>query len=125
MRLHGFQAVNRCLAAFSGEEIIDQIKASGLRGRGGAGFPTGQKWELAANSRDSDKIVICNADEGEPGTFKDRILLNTYADKVFEGMTVCAGIIGACVLARLLYPIYPIGRANIAVDVPTNEGVLS
>ncbi len=77
------------------EHILEQIIASGLRGRGGAGFTTGLKWRFCKQATADLRYVVCNADEGEPGTFKDRVLLNTYADKVFEGMTVCAGIIGA------------------------------
>jgi [NiFe] hydrogenase diaphorase moiety large subunit len=75
--------------------VIETIKASGLRGRGGAGFPTGLKWESTRNAAGTAKHVVCNADEGEPGTFKDRVLLTTYADLVFEGMTLCALAIGA------------------------------
>jgi [NiFe] hydrogenase diaphorase moiety large subunit len=76
-------------------ELIQIIKASGLRGRGGAGFPTGLKWESTLNATGTTKYVVCNADEGEPGTFKDRVLLNSHADLVFEGMTLCARAIGA------------------------------
>ncbi len=74
---------------------IGEISASGIRGRGGAGFPTGVKWNLAAAARDDTKYVVCNADEGEPGTFKDRVILTEYADLVFEGMTIAAIAIGA------------------------------
>jgi [NiFe] hydrogenase diaphorase moiety large subunit len=75
--------------------IVEAIKACGLRGRGGAGFPTGAKWESCRNAPGSLKHVVCNADEGEPGTFKDRVLLASYAHLVFEGMTLCAQAIGA------------------------------
>ena len=78
-----------------GDTILEQIIASSLRGRGGAGFTTGMKWRFCKQAKADQRYVVCNADEGEPGTFKDRVLLNTYADKVFEGMTLCAGIIGA------------------------------
>ncbi len=74
---------------------IETIKASGLRGRGGAGFPTGTKWESTRNAAGAARHVVCNADEGEPGTFKDRVLLTSYADLVFEGMTLCALATGA------------------------------
>jgi [NiFe] hydrogenase diaphorase moiety large subunit len=74
---------------------LDEIKASRLRGRGGAGFSTGMKWEFCRDAVGDAHYVVCNADEGEPGTFKDRVLLNGYADMVFEGMTACARIIGA------------------------------
>ena len=77
------------------ENIIEAIKNSGLRGRGGAGFPTGLKWEACRNASGDARHVVCNADEGEPGTFKDRVLLTSYADLVFEGMTLCALAIGA------------------------------
>jgi [NiFe] hydrogenase diaphorase moiety large subunit len=77
------------------EALIGEIKASNLRGRGGAGFGTGLKWEACRNAQGRAHYVVCNADEGEPGTFKDRVLLTTYADLVFEGMTVCAFAIGS------------------------------
>jgi [NiFe] hydrogenase diaphorase moiety large subunit len=76
-------------------DALARIAASGLRGRGGAGFPTSLKWELAAKSPGDRKYVICNADEGEPGTFKDRVILSEFADLVFEGMTIGALAIGA------------------------------
>jgi [NiFe] hydrogenase diaphorase moiety large subunit len=75
--------------------IIDAVEASGLRGCGGAGFTTGRKWRFAAAAPDPHRVVICNADEGEPGTFKDRVLLTDRADLVIEGMTICARAIGA------------------------------
>jgi len=75
--------------------VLEEIKRSNLRGRGGAGFTTGMKWEACRNAADKDRFVVCNADEGEPGTFKDRVLLASHADLVFEGMTVCAFAIGA------------------------------
>ncbi len=73
---------------------LEEIKRSGLRGRGGAGFATGLKWEACRNAPGETHYVVCNADEGEPGTFKDRVLLSRYADLVFEGMTVCAYVLG-------------------------------
>ncbi|MCP5278863.1 MAG: NAD(P)H-dependent oxidoreductase subunit E [Thiobacillus sp.] len=74
---------------------LEEIKRSNLRGRGGAGFTTGLKWEACRNATGPDRYVVCNADEGEPGTFKDRVLLSRHADLVFEGMTVAAHAIGA------------------------------
>ncbi len=74
---------------------LGRIEASGLRGRGGAGFPTSLKWDLAIKSPGENKYVICNADEGEPGTFKDRVILSDFADLIFEGMTIGAFVIGA------------------------------
>ncbi len=77
------------------EEILEDILESGLRGRGGAGFPTAMKWRLTAQSPSEEKYVICNADEGEPGTFKDREILTRVPRKVFSGMAICGKVIGA------------------------------
>ncbi|MGZ8158179.1 MAG: NAD(P)H-dependent oxidoreductase subunit E [Methylobacter sp.] len=77
------------------KETLKEIDHSGLRGRGGAGFKTAIKWQFCSEEQQTERYVVCNADEGEPGTFKDRVLLNSYADQVFEGMAVCAAIIGA------------------------------
>jgi [NiFe] hydrogenase diaphorase moiety large subunit len=84
-------------AAFSRgiQETLTEIDAANLRGRGGAGFKTAIKWRICSEEQSDQHFVVCNADEGEPGTFKDRVLLNSYADQVFEGMTLCAAIIGA------------------------------
>ncbi len=75
--------------------IVAEVSGSGLKGRGGAGFPTGVKWNLAAATVADEKFVVCNADEGEPGTFKDRVILNRFADLVFEGMIIAGYAIGA------------------------------
>jgi len=75
--------------------MLDDIKRSKLRGRGGAGYATGTKWQLCRNARGHTHYVVCNADEGEPGTFKDRVLLSSYADTLFEGMTIAALVVGA------------------------------
>lgn len=88
-------AVLRNALTLGGADIVETVKASGLRGRGGAGFPTGLKWEACRNAKGSEHYVVCNADEGEPGTFKDRVLFSRQADMVFEGMTLCALAIGA------------------------------
>lgn len=79
----------------SSKEIIQQILESGLKGRGGAGFPTGLKWKYAAAEESSEKYVVCNADEGEPGTFKDREILDRVPDKVYGGMAIAGNAIGA------------------------------
>ena len=78
-----------------GADVIADMSASGLKGRGGAGFPTGLKWKFASEAKSDDKYVLCNADEGEPGTFKDRLILMDYADLLFEGMTIGGYTIGA------------------------------
>ncbi|MBN2167446.1 MAG: NADH-quinone oxidoreductase subunit E [Marinilabiliaceae bacterium] len=79
----------------SNNDIINELISSGLKGRGGAGFPTGLKWKLTADEVSDEKYIICNADEGEPGTFKDREILVRVPDKVWTGMAACAKIIGA------------------------------
>ena len=77
------------------QATIDEVKRAGLRGRGGAGFPTAQKWQSCRDAPGDERTIVCNADEGEPGTFKDRVLLSAYADLVFEGMTVAGHAVGA------------------------------
>jgi [NiFe] hydrogenase diaphorase moiety large subunit len=77
------------------EALLDLLEQSGLRGCGGAGFSTGKKWRFCADAEATEHYVVCNADEGEPGTFKDRYLLQAHADRLFEGMTLCAAVIGA------------------------------
>ena len=101
----------------SPEEVIQEVRDSGLKGRGGAGFSTGLKWDLAGKAKDTRRYVICNADEGEPGTFKDRVLLTERADLTFEGMTVAAYAIGA--RSGILYL-----RAEYAYLLPYLESVL-
>ncbi len=85
----------RALQAKGAESMLQRLEESGLRGRGGAGFATGTKWRMCRETASDTHYVVCNADEGEPGTFKDRVLLNSYADDLFEGMTLAAGIVGA------------------------------
>jgi [NiFe] hydrogenase diaphorase moiety large subunit len=79
----------------SPQDVIEYVKKSGMRGRGGAGFPTGLKWQLAAQTKDDAKIVVCNADEGEPGTFKDRYIIKIFGGLMIEGMTIAAYAIGS------------------------------
>jgi len=81
--------------AMSPVEVISEVKTARLRGRGGAGFPTGMKWEFTRGAEGDNKFIICNADEGEPGTFKDRVILTEYPDRIFEGMTIAGYAIGA------------------------------
>lgn len=92
---HDTEAILKKTFTRNKEDIINDLISSGLKGRGGAGFPTGLKWKLAAEADTDEKFVICNADEGEPGTFKDREILSSVAHKVLSGMSVCAWIIGA------------------------------
>ncbi len=86
--------ISRALEMGAGK-VVEEVKSSNLRGRGGAGFPTGLKWFLTAQQKSDEKFVICNADEGEPGTFKDRLLLMEQPEKMLEGMTIAGFAIGA------------------------------
>ncbi len=90
------------------QEVVDEVKASGLRGRGGAGFPTGQKWQLAADEPRNTKLVICNADEGDPGAYMDRTILESNPHQALEGIIACAYAVGATraiVYVRAEYPL--------------------
>ncbi|MFV0439028.1 MAG: NADH-quinone oxidoreductase subunit F [Desulfopila sp.] len=91
----GFKALQKVRDTMRPEEVVAQIKASGLRGRGGAGFPCGAKWEIASASTAGDRYLICNADEGEMGTFKDRYLLEHDPFSLIEGIAIAAYAIGA------------------------------
>lgn len=88
--------ITRALEMDAGK-VVEEVKSSNLRGRGGAGFPTGLKWFLTAQQKSDEKFVICNADEGEPGTFKDRLLLMEQPEKILEGMAIAGFAIGASV----------------------------
>ncbi|MDQ1266327.1 MAG: [NiFe] hydrogenase diaphorase moiety large subunit [Bacteroidota bacterium] len=79
----------------STQDVLLEVRESGLKGRGGAGFPTGTKWMLASAALAEYKFVVCNADEGEPGTFKDKVLLSEYPDLVFDGMVIGGYAIGS------------------------------
>ncbi|HNW31010.1 MAG TPA: NAD(P)H-dependent oxidoreductase subunit E, partial [Spirochaetota bacterium] len=85
----------RKAVAMTPEAVIEEVKKSNLRGRGGAGFPTGMKWEFTRNSKGKKTYVVCNADEGEPGTFKDRVILTELPQMLFEGMAVAGYAVGA------------------------------
>lgn len=91
----GFKALKASLAGRTPQEIIAEVKSSGLRGRGGAGFPTGQKWELTRASADPEKYIVCNGDEGDPGAFMDRMILESFPFRVLEGMAIAARAVGA------------------------------
>jgi NADH:ubiquinone oxidoreductase subunit F (NADH-binding)/(2Fe-2S) ferredoxin len=91
----GYFALGKAVTTLKPEEVVEVVKKSGLRGRGGAGFPTGLKWSFCAAVKADQKYVICNADEGEPGTFKDRLIMEGDPHKVIEGMAICGYAIGA------------------------------
>lgn len=103
----GYFALNKAIFDLDRKEIIDIIKDSGLRGRGGAGFPTGRKWEAAFNQDTDIKYIICNADEGDPGAFMDRSVLEFDPHSVLEAMAICARAIGSkqgYIYVRAEYP---------------------
>jgi NADH-quinone oxidoreductase subunit F len=91
----GFKALEKVLFSMSPTEVINLIKASNLKGRGGASFPTGLKWQLVASEKADEKYIICNADEGEPGTFKDKVLIDGCPLQILEGMIIAAYTVGA------------------------------
>ncbi len=91
----GYEALGKALTEMEPAEVISEVKNSGLRGRGGAGFPTGLKWELVRRAAERPKYVVCNADEGEPGTFKDRLILEGDPHSLVESMALCAYACGA------------------------------
>jgi NADH-quinone oxidoreductase subunit F len=91
----GFVALRRCLEDLSPEQIVETMERSGLRGRGGAGFPTGQKWRLVRAQPGDTKYVICNGDEGDPGAFMDRVVLESFPFRVIEGLAIAALAVGA------------------------------
>ena len=122
----GYQALGRVLTEMTPEEVIDLMKRSGLRGRGGAGFPTGLKWEFAAKNVCDEKYVICNADEGDPGAFMDRSVLEGDPHAVLEAMAIAGYAIGAhhgYIYVRAEYPI-AVKRLEIAIGQAREYGLL-
>ena len=122
----GYKALGKVLTEMTPEEVINTIKASGLRGRGGGGFPTGMKWEFAAKTQDDQKYVACNADEGNPGAFMDRSILEGDPHSVIEAMAIAGYAIGAnqgYIYIRAEYPI-AVDRLRIAIDQAKEYGLL-
>lgn len=106
--LNGYDALHRVLTTMKPSEVIAEIKESGLQGRGGAGFPTGLKWEITAKNKADQKYVVCNADEGDPGAFMDRTILESNPHSVLESMIICGYAIGASIGHIYLRAEYPI-----------------
>nr|WP_317413242.1 NADH-quinone oxidoreductase subunit NuoF [uncultured Solibaculum sp.] len=122
----GYQALAKCVTEMTPEEVIKVVLDSGLRGRGGAGFPTGRKWSLAAANHADQKYVCCNADEGDPGAFMDRSVLEGDPHSVIEAMAIAGYAIGATqgyVYVRAEYPI-AVQRLRIAIEQAREYGLL-
>ena len=122
----GYKALEKVLKEMTQDEVIDVIKDSGLRGRGGAGFPTGKKWELTKASVGDQKYVVCNADEGDPGAFMDRSILEGDPHSVLEAMAIAGYAIGAnkgYIYVRAEYPI-AVQRLKIAIEQARDYGIL-
>ncbi len=122
----GYKALEKVLKEMRPEEVIEEIKKSGLRGRGGAGFPTGLKWEFAAKQKSDMKYMVCNADEGDPGAFMDRAVLEGDPHAVLEGMAIAAYAIGAkkgFIYVRAEYPM-AIERLRVAIKQAKERGFL-
>jgi NADP-reducing hydrogenase subunit HndC len=122
----GYNALIKVLTSMSSEDVIKEIKNSGLRGRGGGGFPTGLKWEICHNSKGEPKYIICNADEGDPGAYMDRSIVESDPHAVIEGMLIGAKAIGAkqgFVYIRTEYPL-AIHRLEVAIEQAREYGLL-
>ena len=122
----GYQALAKCLKEYTPEQVIQIVKDSGLRGRGGGGFPTGLKWSFTAANQADQKYVVCNADEGDPGAFMDRSVLEGDPHCIVEAMTICGYATGATegyVYVRAEYPI-AVKRLQIAIDQAKEYGLL-
>ena len=122
----GYKALAKALSEMTPEEIIDEIKKSGLRGRGGGGFPTGLKWELCGKQPGDTKYIICNADEGDPGAYMDRSLVEADPHSILEGMLIGARAIGASegyVYIRAEYPL-AMARLKIAIEQAKEYGLI-
>lgn len=122
----GYKALEKAITSMSQDEVIKEVLDSGLRGRGGAGFPTGRKWQFAKDSKDDQKYVACNADEGDPGAFMDRSVLEGDPHAIVEAMAIAAYAIGATkgyVYVRAEYPI-AVHRLQVAIDQAREYGLL-
>jgi NADH:ubiquinone oxidoreductase subunit F (NADH-binding)/(2Fe-2S) ferredoxin len=124
--LGGYEALGKSITEMTRETVLEEVKKSGLRGRGGGGFPTGLKWEITKNQESDVKFIICNADEGDPGAFMDRSILEGDPHSVLEAMAIGAYVIGAdkgIIYIRAEYPL-AIERLNIALKQARELGLL-
>ncbi len=124
--MDGYQALAKCLTEYTPDEVIQIVKDSGLRGRGGGGFPTGLKWSFTRKNQADQKYVVCNADEGDPGAFMDRSVLEGDPHCIVEAMAICGYATGATegyIYVRAEYPI-AVKRLQIAIDSARELGLL-
>jgi NADH:ubiquinone oxidoreductase subunit F (NADH-binding)/(2Fe-2S) ferredoxin/NAD-dependent dihydropyrimidine dehydrogenase PreA subunit len=122
----GYKALEKALTKMTPQEVVEEMKKSGLRGRGGGGFPTGLKWEFAAKQKNDQKYIICNADEGDPGAFMDRSVLEGDPHSVLEAMAIGGYAIGAnqgFIYVRAEYPI-AVQRLEVAIEQAREYGLL-
>ncbi|MFW6387856.1 MAG: NADH-ubiquinone oxidoreductase-F iron-sulfur binding region domain-containing protein [bacterium] len=122
----GYKGLERAISALSPEQVVEEVKVSGLRGRGGAGFPTWRKWSFTKDSPDEVKYVVCNADEGDPGAFMDRSIIEGDPHSIIEGMAIAAYAIGASqgfVYVRAEYPL-AVERLSNAIQQAREAGIL-
>jgi NADH:ubiquinone oxidoreductase subunit F (NADH-binding)/(2Fe-2S) ferredoxin/Pyruvate/2-oxoacid:ferredoxin oxidoreductase delta subunit len=122
----GYRAIAKVLGTMTPGHVVEEMKASGLRGRGGAGFPTGLKWEAGAKSEGTQKYIICNADEGDPGAFMDRSIIEADPHSIIEGMMIGAYAIGASsghIYIRMEYPL-AVKRLSKAIEQAREYGLL-
>ena len=123
---NGFKGLARILKEMSPAEVVSEILESGMRGRGGAGFPTGEKWQMVADQEQETKYIICNGDEGDPGAFMDRMLLESYPYRIIEGMIAAGYAVGAregILYIRAEYPL-AVNRIQQALEICRQQGFL-
>ncbi|MFZ4522428.1 MAG: NAD(P)H-dependent oxidoreductase subunit E [Bacteroidales bacterium] len=126
MSAGGFGSLQQCLKGMSRQEVVDEIAASGLRGRGGAGFPSGRKWQMLKDQESIEKYVICNGDEGDPGAFMDRMLLESYPFRIVEGMLIAGYATGASHGIFYIRDEYPLAVTRIgeAIRICKDRGII-
>jgi len=125
-RLEGFEALKKCLQSMSPQDVIDEITKSGLRGRGGGGFLSGKKWQMVKDNPSDIKYIICNGDEGDPGAFMDRMLLESYPFRIIEGLIIAGYAVGAnegVLYIRAEYPL-AVKRIREGIEICQNKGLL-
>ena len=126
VRNDGFKSLQKCVNQMNPDEVISEIESSGLRGRGGGGFQTSRKWSAVRNSKSDKKYVVCNGDEGDPGAFMDRMLMESYPYRIIEGITIAAYTVGAnegYFYIRAEYPL-ALERVNKAIEQCQQRGFL-